>query len=128
MAKTISDEQIIAALMENPTQRAAAEACGLSERALYDRMTDDEFIALYRQTKTDLLRSTLQLVAAKMGEAVNVIAEIMQSPETPPAVRLQAARELLRCMDGFLSRLNEDEATAARLKKSHEMDKKWGFI
>lgn len=41
--KTISDEAIIAALLDHGTIRAAAEAVGLSERTIYDRMSDGEF-------------------------------------------------------------------------------------
>ena len=35
-AQAISDEQIIAALLNNGTVKAAASAAGISERALYD--------------------------------------------------------------------------------------------
>ena len=36
--KAVSDEQIIAALLQHGTIKAAAAAVNLSERALYDRM------------------------------------------------------------------------------------------
>ena len=49
--KAISDEQIIAALLDHGTIRAAAGAVGISERALYDRMNKGEFQALYKAAK-----------------------------------------------------------------------------
>ena len=52
--KAISDEQIIAALLDHGTIRAAAQAAGISERTLYDRMNKGEFQALYKAAKADL--------------------------------------------------------------------------
>lgn len=42
-AQAVSDEQIIAALLNNGTLKTAAAAAGISERALYDRMNNGTF-------------------------------------------------------------------------------------
>ena len=51
MAKKVSDEQLIAALLNNGTLKAAAAAAGVSERTLYDRMNEGDFQALYKAAK-----------------------------------------------------------------------------
>ena len=57
--KAVSDEQIIAALFSNGTIKAAAAAIGISERSIYDRMNEGEFIALYKSAKADLIRGAV---------------------------------------------------------------------
>ena len=51
MAKTVSDEVIISALMSNGTIKAAAAAVGVTERTIYDRMSSGDFKALYKSAK-----------------------------------------------------------------------------
>ena len=52
----VSNEKIIAALMNRSTLAQAARAAGISSRALYDRMGDAEFRAEYRTAKAAILR------------------------------------------------------------------------
>lgn len=90
-AQAVSDEQIIAALLNNGTLKAAASAAGISERALYDRMNNGNFQALYRAAKADLIRAAVFNLNNQLQEAVNTVAEIMADKENNPAIRLQAA-------------------------------------
>ena len=108
-AQAISDEQIIAALLNNGTLKAAASAAGISERALYDRMNRGEFQALYKSAKADLIRAAVFNLNNQLQEAINTVAEIMTDKDNNPAIRLQAAQTILNNAGKFSQRLQADE-------------------
>lgn len=107
--KKATDEQIIAALLNTGTLRAAAAAVGISERTIYDRMTSREFQALYKAAKTDIIRAVVFNITNRLREAVDTIADIMQDPGSSPAVRLQAAQTILNNVGKFAQRLQDEE-------------------
>ena len=113
MAKTreqaVSDEQIIAAILNNRTLKAAAAAAGISERALYDRMNSGDFQALYKAAKADLIRAAVFNLNSKLQEAIDTVAEIMADPDNNAAIRLQAAQTILNNAGKFAQRLQADE-------------------
>ena len=113
MAKTreqaVSDEQIIAAILTNRPLKAAAAAAGISERALYDRMNDGDFQALYKAAKADLIRAAVFNLNSKLQEAIDTVAEIMADPDNNAAIRLQAAQTILNNAGKFAQRLQADE-------------------
>lgn len=110
MAKAISDEQIITALLNHGTLKATAAALKLSERALYDRMNTGEFQGLYKAAKADMLRQAVCKINAQIAAAVDTVAEIMADKENNPAVRLQAAQTLLNNAAKFAQHLQSTEA------------------
>lgn len=122
MAKTkaISDEAIVAALLANGTIKAAAEAVGLSERAVYDRMKNGDFQALYRSAKNDLIRSAVVDLNKRVQRAIDVIAEIMEDPDTNPATRLQAAQTVLTQAGKFAQRLQADESAVVSQREIND--------
>ncbi len=107
--KTISDEELVAALLANGTIKKAAKAAGISERSLYDRMNDKDFIVLYRGAKGDLIREAVFNLNRKLQSAVDTIAEIMTDKNTNPAIRLQAAQTILNNASKFSQRLQTEE-------------------
>lgn len=109
-AKKATDEQIIAALLSNGTLRAAAAAVGISERAIYDRMNESEFQALYRSAKNDLIRAAVFNINSKLQAAIDTVVDVMQNEENNAAVRLQAAQTILNNAGKFAQRLQNDEA------------------
>lgn len=110
--KAISDEQIIAALLDNGTIRAAAQAAGISERTLYDRMNKGEFQALYKAAKADLIRAAVLNINRQLQAAIDTVVEVMQDPDNNAAVRLQAAQTILNNAGKFAQRLQLDETSA----------------
>ena len=110
-ATAISDEQIIAALLDHGTIKAAAHAVGLSERAIYDRMSKGEFQALYKSAKADLLRSAVLDLNRQTRAAIQTIVDIMQDESNNAAVRLQAAQTVLNSAGKFAQRLQVDETS-----------------
>lgn len=109
--KAISDEQIIAALLDHGTIRAAAQAAGISERTLYDRMNKGEFQALYKSAKTDLVRAAVLNINRQLQAAIDTVVEVMQDPDNNAAVRLQAAQTILNNAGKFAQRLQLDETS-----------------
>ena len=108
----VADEQIITALLTQPTRQAAAEACGISVRTLYDRTRQPAFIALYAQSRTDLLRQTLADLRKHQGAAVQTIAEIMSDTEQKASTRLQAAQMILDTCHKYTLQLQAAEDSA----------------
>lgn len=92
----VSDEQIIAAILTNSTNKSAAAACGLSEKQFYTRLSKPELKARLALTRTQLLEGATSAIQARVGEAVETMANIMHSSETPAQTRLNAADGIIR--------------------------------
>ena len=107
--QAVSDEQIIAALLNNKTLKTAAAAAGISERAIYDRMNDGDLQALYKAAKADLIRAAVFNLNSKLQEAIDTVAEIMADQDNNAAIRLQAAQTILNNAGKFAQRLQADE-------------------
>lgn len=105
----VSDEEIIAAILQHGTIREAAEAAGLSQRAIYDRMDNREFRSLYMAAKNDIVRKAVFTINERLSEAVNTVAEIMNDSDINPATRLQAAQTIINNAGKFAERLAKDE-------------------
>lgn len=118
--KAISDEQIVAALLNNGTIRAAAGAVGMSERALYDRMNTGQFQALYKAAKADLIRAAVLNMNRQLQAAIDTVVEVMQNPDNNAAVRLQAAQVILNSAGKFAQRLQVDETSAIMQQESNK--------
>lgn len=122
MTKAISDEQIIAALLNHGTIKAAASAAGISERALYDRMNTGDFQVLYKAAKADLIRAAVFSINGKLQEAISTVAEIMADKENNPAIRLQAAQTILNTACKFTQRLQADEQSVTAQIETNRFD------
>ena len=92
----VSNEQIVSALFSTGTNKAAAAAVGLSERAFYDRVRTDECQALIMQTKAAILESATNAAESRLSAAVCVMDEIMNDAENGAQTRLNAAEALVR--------------------------------
>lgn len=109
--KAISNEAIIAALLQHGTVREAAQAAGTTARTIYDRMQSQEFNAEYTAAKNDVLRQALLSVNGKLGTAIDEVAAIMTDPNVNAAVRLQAAQTIINSAAKFSERLDRSEKT-----------------
>lgn len=117
--KTVSDEQIIAALLSNGTIKAAAAAVGISERSLYDRMNEGEFIALYKSAKADLIRGAVVNLNNQIQAAIDTVVEVMSDKDNNAAVRLQAAQTILNNAGKFMQRLQGEEQSVTNQLESN---------
>lgn len=110
--KAISNEEIIAALLQHGTIKEAAEAAGTTPRTIYDRMQEREFVAEYETAKNDIIRQAVFSINSKLSEAIDAVAEIMNNTDVNPATRLQAAQTILNNAGKFAERLTKDERHA----------------
>ena len=88
----VSDEEIIAALLQSGTLAQAAQLVNISPRALYDRMSYREFQAAYTAAKADIIRGAVQNLCADLHLAAQTVRDIMLDKEANPATRLSAAK------------------------------------
>lgn len=109
--KAISNEEIIAALLQHGTVREAAKAAGTSARTIYDRMQSQDFTAEYSAAKNELLRKASLSVNDKLAAAIDEVAAIMSDPKVNAAVRLQAAQTIINSAAKFSERLDRCEKT-----------------
>lgn len=114
----VSDEQIIAALISNNSIQAAAEACGISSRAIYDRMGYRDFKAMYSAARADIIREAVMSMNSRLTEATETIFNIMNDTGNPPATRLAAARVMLDNAAKFMDRLALADAMAGNYQNS----------
>ena len=91
----ISDERVIAALLANPTQKAAADAAGVHENTLTRLLQREDFQDQYRQARQELLAATLDRLQAINAQAVECLATVMSSAKSPASARVSAARTAL---------------------------------
>lgn len=105
----VSDEQIIAALLQHGTMKEAAAAVGITPRTIYDRMDNREFRAMYMQAKVDIIRKAVFTINEKLAEAIDTVAGIMTDAANNPAVRLQAANVIINNAGKFSERLAQNE-------------------
>ena len=116
--KAISNEEIIAALLQHGTVKDAAAAAGTTPRTIYDRMNDREFRAEYMEAKNDIIRKAVFTINEKLSAAIDAVADIMTDKDNNPAVRLQAAQTILTNAGKFAERLNHDEYQSRNEGKS----------
>lgn len=107
--RTVSDEEIVAALLACSTVSEAAKKCGLATRTLYDRMKYKSFQLLYNGAKADVLRKAVFLITGKLTEAVEVVTEILSDTSVNPAIRLQAAQTIINSAVKLTDKLQSDE-------------------
>ena len=93
---TRKDEALIAALLSNPTVRAAAQAVGRSETQVYSRLRDPTFKARYDEARRELLERSVTELQAHLSEAVGVFVSVMRDRQAPQQTRLNAAEAVMR--------------------------------
>ena len=116
--KAISNEEIIAALLQHGTIKDAAAAAGTAPRTIYDRMNDRAFRAAYMEAKNDIIRKAVFTINEKLSAAIDAVAEIMTDKDNNPAIRLQAAQTILNNAGKFAERLARDEYQSRNESKS----------
>lgn len=95
-ATIVNDERILAALLSANSVTEAAKDCGISKTTIYARLKDPVFNAKYEAACRDVLKNVKAALQIQMGEAVNVMAEVMNEKKNAPQIRLNAADAVLR--------------------------------
>jgi hypothetical protein len=89
-----ADDALALALAAGQTLRDAAAAAGIGERTATRRWTDAAFRRRVALLRGDMVGRALGRMADGMAEAAGVLRALLAA-DTPPAVRLGAARSLL---------------------------------
>jgi hypothetical protein len=95
---TARQSRAIAALMTSPSVTAAAALAGVSRRALTNWLADAQFCSELRAAQDAAVSATARIMAAASTDAAALLADITRDANQTPAMRLAAARELLRLM------------------------------
>ncbi len=107
--KAVSDEEIIAALIQHGTVKAAALSVGITPRAIYDRGESRSFRSAYSRARDEVLRGAVFTLNARLAEAITTVAEIMTDKTVNASVRLQAARTVIDTAVRLADHLRVDE-------------------
>lgn len=90
------DELVIAALISNPTVRAASAACGICETQIHARLRRPAFRKKYDAARRALLEQTTAYMQGVLSEAVNKMLDIMRDEDASPQTQLNAAEAVVR--------------------------------
>lgn len=88
-------EEAIAALLSQPTLKAAAKKVGVSERALRKWMKIPEFDNLLREARSQVFTHALSRLQAVASEAVAVLERAMKRQKSNDTARTRAAAVVL---------------------------------
>ena len=94
--KKRNDETLIAALISNPTIKAAAAACGVSERYIYGRLHDPTFKTKYDAARREILEQSTAFIQGIVSEAIQKMRDVMNDPDASQQVQLNAAEAITR--------------------------------
>ena len=114
----VSDEEIIAALLQSGSIAQAAELTGISARSIYDRMGTRDFKAAYSAAKSDIVRAAVLTMNRSLAAAVDVVTGIMNDDSNNAGTRLQAAKMIIENAAKFSDRLNDADTTTATMAES----------
>jgi hypothetical protein len=134
VAEELPDKQqkALAALLSEPTLKAAARSAGCSEPTLWRYIQDKTFAKRLRELRLESVAQASARLQNTSGEAVRVLTELMTGAEVPPAVRMASARYVLEMafrsveLDDLQRRIEELEAFIKRKAEGDELDKAGG--
>jgi DNA-binding transcriptional MerR regulator len=73
----------------------AADKCDIAESTLRRWLQNGTFARCYRQERTRMLESTVNLLRQKSVAAVEALADVANDKASPPGARVSAARSLV---------------------------------
>lgn len=91
---TSMQQRAIVALLDHPTDKAAAESIGITDRTIRTYKQDPAFKAAYAQARQDMLSDALDLVQVEAVKSLLVIVGIRDDTENLASTRLKAAHIL----------------------------------
>lgn len=104
-------QRALAALLEQPNKTAAAQAAGVSPRALRTYLTNPAFVAEYQRLQAEQIADAAQRGRQSMTGAMDALRAVMDDEAQNGQTRVQAARSLLE----FSLKLDERENVLRRL-------------
>ena len=96
MSKSLSNERIILALLQNRTIRATAESLGITEQSIYNRLADNEFKVLYKQEQSRIYESAVMEMQLALSTAIRIMCDIADDEFASPQIRLNASISIIK--------------------------------
>lgn len=112
----VGNEQIIAALIQAPDVKRAAQSLEITPQCIYNRLRDSVFRAEYAAARGRILEESCYKLQSYVKDCVETMHEIAVDAENAPQIRLNACDALLRHM----VRISELVDVMARLEKLEE--------
>ncbi len=106
----------LTAIISTPTIPAAAAACGLCQRTLYNYLRDPVFREALSARQGEITSAATAAAADLTGRALAVLGELLDDPLTPPAVRARVALGA----PGIAQRLIEQNDLQERISRLEE--------
>lgn len=88
-------EMLIAALLSEPTQEAAAVKAEVARSTMYRWLREGSFQERYRAAQKALFVHAMARLQGATGDALDTLREVMSDPANPAAARVTAARTVL---------------------------------
>ena len=104
-------QRALVALLEQPSKTAAAQAAGISPRALRSYLADPTFAAELQRLQDEQISDAAQRGRRSMTGAMDALRAVMDDESQSGQTRVQAARSILE----FSLRLDERENILKRL-------------
>lgn len=92
---TTRQTKAIAALVSEPTKKAAAEKAGISESTLRSYLADPDFQRAYKEAFSDLVSDATKQAQRSLSPALKTLLEIVEDADETATARISAARSLL---------------------------------
>ena len=96
MAKIITDDRLLALLIEYGSVSKVARIVGMSRSALYKRLENDDFRQQYEEAKAAVLSDACDAIAVKLEDAASVLHSVAMNDRASDGIRVSAASALLR--------------------------------
>ena len=94
-SKESQRQQLVLALLEQPTLEKAAAVVGISAVTAWRITKTPEFEREFRQARHDSYSKAVARLQRASGAAASVLLKTMVDPQTPPASRVKAAVSVL---------------------------------
>ena len=90
-----NSEKILAALLSEPTIKAAASKARVSEATVYRALRVEEFARLYREGRREITQHTIMRLQARSSDAAEILFKIANDKNAPASARVSAARAVV---------------------------------
>lgn len=92
---TAKQEKAIMELLRTPTIKEASQQSGVGERTIWRWLQEDSFREAYMEARKQAFSRALGLLQQALSEAILVLREMMNNPETRDSSRVSSARAIL---------------------------------
>lgn len=96
LKKRLTDETIIAALVEAGSIKEAAGKLGCTPRTLYDRMKKPNFREMYNRAKGELMKTATAKLQGAIAGSVDTLIEIRDDKDAAKQTRANCAVAILQ--------------------------------